>query len=160
MQSNRFYSDNDAGTKGETIVMAWLLRQQGIKTILDVSDDNEFQKQDIDFIIQFTNNKICRVEVKTDYKAHETGNIPYEITGNRSLNSHGCLERTKADKIFFYIYNSNELLTADTKTLKQYVADNKDKLKEIPMGDTASGYLLSISELINKNIVKKFERIL
>lgn len=160
MQSNNFKNDVASGTKGEIIVMAWLLKQKGIKNVIDVSDDEFFQKKDVDLIVQLSNNKVCKVEIKTDFKAHETGNIPFEYESNADLHFDGCLKKTQADRIFFYIYNTHDLLIANCENLKKYIEDNKEKLVFTKMGDTSKGYLLNINNLLNEKIIKKIERII
>lgn len=161
MSSNsQFANDTKAGNKGETIVYSWLLRQPKIKNVLDVSDDIEFQKEDVDFLVLLSNKQVCKVEVKTDFKANETGNIPFETISTQYLNSKGCCEKTKADKIFYYIYNTNDLFIADVKKVRNYINENKDKLKEVNMGDGAKGYLLKINELSDLKILTKFNKII
>lgn len=160
MSSSNFNDDKRAGNRGEIVVQSWLLNQPKIKNVMDVSDDIEFQKQDIDFLVQLSNKQICKVEIKTDYQAHNTGNIPWETISTGSINSKGCCEKTKADKIFYYIYNTNDLLIADVRKVRNYLMENKGKFKEINMGDGAKGYLLNINELQHENLLTKYERII
>lgn len=152
----QFDKDNKQGDKGETIVYAWLLRNKNVRHVMDVSKDVRHQKNDIDFIVQLPTLQTKYIELKTDFQADTTGNVPYEMISNIDFNSKGCLEKTKSDFIFFYLYNSHDLLIAETPKLKQYVNENKQYLKLIPMGEKARGYLLNINDLIKRNIIKKY----
>lgn len=152
----QFDKDYQAGCKGETIVLAWLLKNEKVKSVIDASKDKRYQKYDIDYIVQFTDMQLINIEIKTDFQADKTNNIAYEIISNVDYNSKGCFEKTKSDYIFYYIYNSHDLLIADTNKLKQYVKDNSKNLKLIPMGENARGYLININELIKGKIITKY----
>lgn len=153
-----FWSDVKRGNIGELVVYDYLMGLENIKAILDVRKDKRyFNKEDVDFLIMDLKNNIYKAEIKTDYKAHETNNIFYEI---QTLQDKGCFNRTKSDIVYYYIPESNVLLRIDVYKIKKYVSDNRNILKLISGGDYGtSGYLLNIDDLEKADILKKIENI-
>lgn len=155
MESN-FLNDLNTGEIGEEKVYEYLSLNKSVKRIEDVRKDKDYQCIDVDFVCYDENNKKCLIEVKTDRKAHNTGNIVYEIISNKYYNTVGCFEKTKADKIFYYLLNTDELYIINVKKLRIYVNKKyKNKNKERIMGDCAIGYLIPIKDLIDNNIMNK-----
>lgn len=138
------------GGYGEHAIWDLFIKQPWVKSIVDVRDDKRFQQKDIDFLIEDKNRQFTQIEVKTDYKAHQTGNIVYEITTSNNI---GCFEKTQADYIVYFIPKSREAHLINTLILRDYI--KKTKPNQIRMGDNATGYLLSIEELKKNKIIKK-----
>lgn len=133
---------------GEFVVWDYFSHHKGIKEILDVRDDKKFQQYDVDFLIMDSNRQVAWVEVKTDFKAHETGNFVYEISTSGNI---GCFEKTLADVIAYYVPSSGNLYLLDVKALREYTKTRT--LREVRMGDNAKGYLLDIGDLERTKVI-------
>lgn len=149
---NKFQQDLRTGSIGEESVLQFLKVSKSTKNIMDVRYDKFFQELDVDFIQETHNNEFRKIEVKTDTKAHNTGNLAYEHTSNKHYNTIGCFEKTKADYIFYYLTENKNLYIFHTETLRGYININKNRFREVNMGDNALGYLVKLEELINNNI--------
>lgn len=149
---SKFLKDLDTGKIGEDIVFNFLKTNKTTKNIVDVRFDKFFQSLDVDFIQETNNNEVRKIEVKTDTMAHKTGNLAYEHISNKYYNTIGCFEKTKADYIFYYLTETKELYILHTDTLRSYISNNKNRLREVCMGDNAIGYLVKLNELIQNKI--------
>lgn len=138
------------GKLGEYVIRDYLERQEWVKQVINLSSDERYQQKDIDLMVETKNNQFRTLEIKTDYQAHETGNIAYEMTTSGNI---GCLEKTEADYVVFFIPEQNIAYNSDTNVLRQYVHDNCHKWELKPMGDNSEGYLISIGELLYKKII-------
>ena len=74
-----FDEDLIYGEYGERIAWISLLESARTRQVLDVRKDKYFQERDIDFLQLDVDNKVNKIEVKTDRQAHKTGNIVFEI---------------------------------------------------------------------------------
>ena len=149
-------ADLRRGAEGERVVIDVLLHNPNIKTFLDVRDDKKFQTFDVDFLIQLQDRQVRWVEVKTDFYAHISGNIPYEVISSSTYNTKGCFEKTKADLIFFYIHETGELYQIAVEMLRYYVKSSN--LPLVKMGDNAKGHLISIEDLVSRGIMTEVKR--
>lgn len=130
------------GALGELIVADFL--SQKFKSVVDVRRDYNFQQMDVDFLVEDNLGQYKWVEVKTDFSAHETGKMVYELSTSNHI---GCFEKTKAQWIAYYVAGSGRLYMISVKKLREYVRQNTDELTLIKMGDNAKGYLLDIGTL-------------
>lgn len=106
-----FSTQKAKGKKAEEKVKQHL--QSRGNRIIDVSEDEEYQKKDIDFIV-IKNGQKTTLEVKLDNSFDKTGNIfieAYSDYGN--YRSPGWIEYCEAKYICFY----------DTKTAKGMIID-------------------------------------
>ena len=62
------------------------------------------------------------------------------------------LWKTRADYIFYYLTVTKELYILHTNSLREYVKANRNKLREVCMGDNALGYLIKLNSMINNKI--------
>lgn len=145
-----FEEDVIRGKTGEKVVHYALTHSKNIKDVWDVSDDTRYRINDVDFLVQTYNNQVYGVEVKTDFKAHETGNIFFETDSNGNV---GCLERTTADYIYYYIYHSKKLYVIITKRLKQLIESGR--FYKVKGGENAEGYLIPIERLIELKVAEE-----
>lgn len=145
---NTFEQDFEKGKIGENKVLDFLLKNKKTKSIIDVRYDKYFQDIDIDFIRETIDNKIQKLEIKTDLKAHKTGNLAYEFISNKYINSTGCYEKTEADYILYFLFETNILYIIKTNLLKEFVKTND--FKQIEMGNNALGFLIKL-DLLEKN---------
>lgn len=139
------------GNIGEFVVWNLFSHSPTVRSVVDVRDDAYFQSVDVDFLIEDYNRQYSWMEVKTDYKAHDTGNFVYEVTSLKHANTIGCFEKTKAKYIAYYVPNSGRVYLLSVSTLRKYV-DSHD-LKLINMGDDAKGYLLDIGDLERTKVI-------
>lgn len=78
------------GALGELIVADFL--SQKFKHVVDVRKDYNFQQMDVDFLVEDNLGQYKWVEVKTDFSAHETGKMVYELSTSNHI---GCFEKPK-----------------------------------------------------------------
>jgi hypothetical protein len=140
------------GTIGEYIVWNFFNDSTGVKEVIDVRCDKVFQMWDVDFLILDSKRQVSWIEVKTDFKAHETGNFVYEVASNRNFNTIGCLEKTKAQIIACFVPVSANLYLISVAKLKKFVQSNN--LNLVNMGDNAKGFLLPIAELERNGVIQ------
>lgn len=149
---SKFQQDLRTGSIGEDIVFDFLKSNAKTKSLIDVRYDALFQELDVDFIQETHDNQVRKIEVKTDTMAHRTGNLAYEHTSNKYCNSIGCFEKTKSDFIFYYLTGTREVYILHTESLRGYVHTNKNKLREVNMGDNALGYLIKLKDITKNNL--------
>ena len=145
-----FSEDLAFGKAGERAAWLALLESPKTRQVLDVRDDLYFQERDIDFLQLDIKNKVNKIEVKTDRKAHETGNIAFETMSN---SNDGCLARSEADYIYYYLDATGEVIIINLPILKGCLGNLKPE--EIRMGDNARGYLIKIQDLLDLKIATK-----
>lgn len=146
--------DLETGRVGEEKAKQILNKSAQTKILMDVSDDPYFQQLDIDLLQLRPNGTVLKYEVKTDTQAHRTGNLAYEIL---TSTNEGCLAKTHANYILYYLTGSDEMYGFWTQTMREYIDFEKSKLKMTLMGDCAVGYLLKIEELVKLGIIQKME---
>lgn len=149
--TEKFEGSLISGNIGEDVAYNFLRHNAGIRTIYDVSKDKQYQEEDVDFIVITTDYKLLKIEVKHDMKADRTGNICYELTSNGNI---GCLARSQADYVFYITYKYIYIIQLNK--WRNYI--EKANLKEINMGDGATGYLCNSNELVNEKIAIRKER--
>lgn len=138
------------GESGEHVVWNLLQKSDTVRSIVDVRLDKEFQDKDIDFLVENNKRQFTSIEVKTDLKAHETGNLVYELSTSNHI---GCFEKTEAKYIMYYIPASKIVHMIDVRELRNYVYTNRPD--EIRMGDNATGFLIPLKDLIKANVIKR-----
>lgn len=144
-----FQKDLKTAEEGEEVAYSLLLKSPQNKAVLDVRKDPYFQELDIDFLAEKHSGIILKYEVKTDRQAHKTGNIVFEKTTSGNI---GCLEKSHADYILYYLSETKIMYGFWLDDIRRYIKETNPKI--INMGDAATGYLLSIFMLKNKNILK------
>ena len=137
------------GESGEHAVWNLLNKQKSVRSVVDVREDKNYQEQDIDFLVENFNRQFTPVEVKTDFKAHETGNIVYELSTSGNI---GCFEKTKAKYIMYYIPGEKTVYMIDVVEMRTYLQKRRPEEKE--MGDKSTGFLLSVDELKRNKVIK------
>lgn len=95
-------------------------------------------------------NNCKKLELKTDFRAADTGNIFVELYQNGYESG---INTTTANSWCTTIVNphqpKNKCICVNTKQLKKYIEENKDKLKPAE-GHQSEGVLISIFSLITK----------
>lgn len=146
-----FEQQNGIGKQGELIVKSWLLQQGNISSLLDVSSNKKYQKDDIDIIVNTEDDDIITYEVKTD--SFLTGNLFFEIVSNTERNTPGCMLYTKADYILYFFIRNNNLYKLPTIPFREWVISNRDKFKEKSVNNKyyhSKGLLIPLSMIENK----------
>lgn len=145
-----FAEDLSEGKVGEKVVRSVLESSGKFESVWDCSDDIYFQSKDIDLLGFAYDGHITKYEVKTDRQAHETGNIVWEQMTSGNI---GCLAKTEADFIMYYIQGNGRLYCFDTQAMRTYV--NRKNQRLVSMGDNAKGYLLNIKELLRAKMLTR-----
>lgn len=148
-----FSEDLEFGKQGEAIARTILESSTKVKAIIDCSDDKFFQNQDIDYLVERTDGRVLKCEVKTDRMAHRTGNIAWEKT---TCGHVGCLEKTSADIVFYYLQENEKMYIFIPSAIKKYI--KRTQPNEIKMGDGATGYLLKIRDLLSERLIREIRR--
>lgn len=144
--ANNFWEDLKRGKQGETIVKSIL--QSMDYEVQDVTNDPEYQKIDVDFIVgshQTGDAMLC--EVKSDWRMADTGNICLEIRhvdGKRL----GWFSYTKAEILFFVDMKSRVIYLFKTSDIKEvtYKLINEKKIQSFISGNYYC-YLLPLAEI-------------
>ena len=152
-----FREDLEFGKIGENKTVKYLKSQDWIYEIEDVREDKFWQKHDVDFKITDIYSNIFKIEVKTDRQAHISKNVVFEVTSNKKYGTQGCFIKCKAEVMFYYFSEVDELYYIYVNMLKDYVEENKNNLRLVSMGDNALGYLLRMNKLLEKEIMFKVE---
>ncbi len=145
-----FAEDLSFGREGEAVVRNLLESSGNFDYVIDCSNDKYFQQKDIDVLALVNDGHIAKYEVKTDRKAHETGNIAFELATNGNI---GCLAKTEADYVMYYIERNGKLYCFNARQMRQYLERHRFKLYR--MGDNAEGYLLNINQLLRDRQLKR-----
>lgn len=151
----RFMVSIKRGQTGEEIVETLLRSMDSVSEVINVSEDKDWQKVDVDFLAKLKNGKTMKVEVKTDYLAYKTGNITWETSTSGNV---GCCEKSPCDRFFWCITNENGKITRvfsiDAKAMKKKIEQYRRYFNEIRMGDNARGYLLKLEMVRNWGVVR------
>ena len=154
--SNKVYefnSSNKIGHQGEQFVKQWILElHPNVSSITDVSEDKFYQKQDVDFVVNFTNGRQSLVEIKTD--TYKTGNMFFETISNEEYQTKGCLMKTNADFLFYYFsnYQNGVLYIFKMKAFRKFVLDNLSYFRQRRVTNTTHtsiGYIVPLSYIEN-----------
>ena len=154
--NKKFNTDIQRGKVGEEIICKYLQNIYGINNVIDVSDDEKYQADDIDFIINLYNIKYT-IEVKYDSLFHITKNFPYEYYSSKTYFTIGCMEKTKASRIFLLsdvTYDCYIIRTKDLQELvnNQIITDENNNViggnlfRFVNMGDNAKGFLIPLKQ--------------
>ena len=122
MRTHDFVNSIKVGEFGEQIIKKYLLQKDNILHITDVSKIPDFQKQDIDLVVDFRNGKRATIEIKTD--TYTSGNIFYETLSNKEYNVPGCMEKSSADFLFYYFTKTNELYIINFRKYREWFHQN------------------------------------
>ena len=150
------------GKKGEQLVRYYYESQldEG-KTKFIVRDaKEEEQKKGADFFI--INNELgCRyIEVKTDTRAEDTGNVALEVQiAYGDTKTIGCALKTFPDFLFYWIYPTNQLLYWNPEELVPYIIDwlIDDKYRIVDAENKnffSRSLIVPIEDLLATNVVR------
>lgn len=131
--------------RGEQLVIDYLL-ENGYE-VEDVSSNPDYFDKDIDLIA--TNpktNGTAAIEIKTDSRISQTGNLYIEYSNIRSKHGWGWLYFTKADFIYYIDEKEEVCYIMRRAELTKYVNSNTSRLKRASTNDGSSGYLLPLDK--------------
>lgn len=106
-------------------ITCWLNSLPYIKDVVNVEDDTDYQKKDIDLLLHTTSDRIIPVEIKGD-RYSETGNFFFETISNVGKDTLGCFLYTEAEFLFYYFVCTKELYTIPMKEVRQWFYENMD----------------------------------
>lgn len=138
-----FRKSLDVGNEGESKIKSFILSLDHVESIESVQNIKQYQEDDIDFIVTFKNKQKCTIEVKTD--TYKSGNLYYETKSCVERNTLGCLEKTKADYIFYYFSKYDRLYILKTNPFRNWVKNEISKFSKNP-----STSLLNKKEVFNR----------
>ena len=118
INENSFYNSKRKGKKGESAVKEYYTNNG--HNVIDVSEDKEYQKIDVDFIIDGD-----FVEVKTQKSIPEQQKITLEIETEyyNNIIRQGWFHSTEANFLIFYDNTNNIAYTVNTDELRQLYND-------------------------------------
>lgn len=156
-----FFRDLERGKIGEEIFIKQAKRYFG--TVMDFRGTQIEKDFDVDFAVPWSNYydnyymDWLKVEVKTDYQAHKTGNLCFEYTSAEKDNyvGEGCFMKTDADLILYYLYETNYVYAMHPDILKTFVLDNKEKWISRRNDKHGLLYLVPLKILVENGIAKK-----
>lgn len=96
-----------------------ILQDDGLE-VIDVSENREYFESGIDLIIKWPDS-IETIDVKTDFQAHMTGNIPVElmeIVPKNGIIKEGWIYKN-LDYIYYYIYHTKEIKKLSMQKLRE-----------------------------------------
>lgn len=121
MISHDFEASKILGDEGEAKIINYLQSLKSTLEVIDVRDAHAYRDADIDLIWKHKKGT-SNVEVKTDQ--FTSGNVFYETMSAVETGSEGCMIKTKADLLFYYLKNFNELYILDMKEYRDWVTEH------------------------------------
>lgn len=126
--------------------------------IIDVQDEEEYQKKDIDLIVLDKQDihDVHTVEIKCDSYGKKSSNYFAETISNKNKNTLGCWLITESDYIAYYFPDLRELHMIKTKSAQEWT---KEHLEELPKRQLSTGdghgnvYYKSEGVLINRQVL-------
>lgn len=134
---NEFLRDKAKGKRGEQLVYDYY-NNIGCN-IIDVSEDREYQQQDIDFLIDGIG-----YEVKTQNCIYEN-KICIELTANVERNYNGWFYTTAAEYLIFVDKVNGILYKIQTEDLREYYYKNKQNIQPRQQINTYKTSIIALS---------------
>ena len=96
-----------------------ILQEDGLE-VVDVSENKEYFEKGIDLIIKWPDS-IETIDVKTDFQAHQTGNIPLELVEVASMEGNFKVgwAYKDIDYIYYYIYHTKQIKKLSLKKFRE-----------------------------------------
>ncbi len=143
MKTHNFDDSNTVGKWGESVLRAFLEADPTLRRYQDVSDVESYRKMDIDAILHFQDGPRRKIEMKTD--TYTTGNIFYETESCVEYNTPGCMDKTKAEYLYYYFPGYDKVYILRMDKYRIWFKLHKHMFKyhtfgnEKKSGDTHSG---------------------
>ena len=141
---DNFYSSLSTGKVGEQLVKTALEARNHI--VEDVSNDWNYRRKDIDFILTNKQGQTTTIEIKTDAASENTGNvfIEYYNSNNQSHSYDGWFKYCEAEYIGFIQPNNKKAMIVSFDELKKNIQENSYR---IASSYNATGFLMPIGTL-------------
>ncbi len=156
------YSMTEADRTGQMAVQdctKYLLTLPQTRKVLDVQEDEDFQKLDIDLLVWFNKNGAIekkRIEVKGD-RYHHTGNYFFETVSNKAKQTPGCFLYTGCDYLFYYFIAEQELHILTMPEIRNWFLKDQNRFKisetSTPVGD-GSRYI-TVGRLVPRRLLRE-----
>ena len=139
-----FNHDLERGKAGEALVATALTARGHI--VEDVSDNWDYRRIDIDFLLTSATGDTTTLEVKTDDKSELTGNvfIEYSNIHNKSHNYNGWYYYCEADYLAFVQQNRHKCHIVSRYDLINSINNNNYRTANTY---SSSGFLMPVSAL-------------
>jgi hypothetical protein len=171
MRTEKTYNGElmEKGSKNEEIILKWLKSLKENKKVIDLRNDVEMMKQDIDFKVIKKNGKELMIEVKSDKHIAEDKNLLFENQRincfvDECWNYQGWGWRSNADRFIIRNPDSQEAFIFKVLELRRFIAkyitqEGKDFIRCMSIVETDSqkttfNYLINFKE-IPKSLYKK-----
>ena len=112
--------------KGEKLVYDYL-NDKGYQ-VIDVSRDQDYWTQDIDFIAM-KGDRTIKIEVKYDSWINRTNNMFIELISNVDNNQSGWIDYCKADIIFYVDAVANIAYVVKVSDIRDYLQKKEYQIK-------------------------------
>ena len=156
-----FNSTISQGNGGESLLKQYMIKK-GFQ-IIDRSNDPAYQAKDIDFEFSRDGKHWSSVEVKSDYRMAQTGNIVVEVAMYRKKGkSKGWLYYCEADYLCFIDMQSYNFYFFDWEGLQREVLNGRWKFTIFDNGtDNCDGEVCKIplKDLAKLGLIKVVDRI-
>ena len=128
MDNLDFKSAKQIGRAEELKIMK-TLEKRGLE-VWDLTAAPEYQKKDIDFLIQWNDGVQAYIEVKADRRIGQTNNMCIELITNEQTGANGWFSYCKADYIFYSDIENNLCYCFLLDDLKKYFKDKRNEICE------------------------------
>lgn len=149
----------DVAKQASSQIEEYLRNLKNTVDVINVEDDINYQKKDIDIVWKLIDSKGIEREVTIEVKGDrwdKTGNYFFETISNKSKNTPGCFMYTEADYIYYYFVNTRELNRIPVKKTRKWFERNKHKFKECqtstPVGNNE--FYITVGRLVRKETVQ------
>jgi len=149
-----------SGKGGEALVVEGFREILSTVEVVDVSDNKDYQDEDVDFLWITKNlfkTDVFKVEVKTD--SFPENNIFFELISNLEKGLAGCLMYTQADYLAYYYEQTGNCYVFDAQRLKKeifnhpfYLDDSKKKKVKNRVGQgsyTTVGLAIPLADVMS-----------
>ncbi|MEH2464687.1 hypothetical protein [Nostoc sp.] len=144
------YSMDDAvqvANQAATDIEAWLWSKSETISVVNVEDDPDYQRRDIDLIWTTQTGEIL-IEVKGD-RWNKTRNLFFETHSNLEKGTPGCFMYTEADWLFYYFVNTRQLYKLQMPKTREWFLITMRRFRErsttTPVG---SSYYTTVGRLV------------
>lgn len=153
----------EVGDEGMLDVVDFLYRNPRTKKVIDLTENEKYQKKDIDFEWHYYapdgTEKRLLGEIKTDRHAHKTNNLFLEVYSCYERKTQGCFMYTECDWLFYYIQETRKLIVLPMEKFRNWVLERQKKYRrafaQSKLGRDGSfksqGILFPITELYKFN---------
>lgn len=141
---DNFYSSLAIGKRGEQMVADALTARKHI--VKDVSDDLEYRRKDIDYVLINQRGQQTTLEIKNDTRSESTNNFFVETynSNNKSHSYKGWFYYCEAEYICFLQENNRKAYIVSLDELKDNIDANNYRAAN---SSNARGFLMPIATL-------------